>query len=433
MSSLITNIERDSLLFGKVAVGDSLISINGEPIIDVLDYKFYSYDSALELCFKNSADEDFCVSIRKDAGEDLGLDFETYLMDKAKSCSNRCIFCFVDQLPRGMRRSLYFKDDDARLSFLTGNYITLTNLPDSEVERICKLHIGSVNISVHATDPDVRTMLLGNPRAVHCLDIMRRFAAAKINMNCQIVCCPTINDGDVLAKSMRDLLELYPSVSSVSIIPLGLTGHRDGLCQMTAFDAQSASAVIDMVEDFAKTCFEKHGNRIFFCADELYIKAGREMPDFDAYEDFPQFENGVGLIRSLEYEFLDELDFTDANSGSGEKITIATGVSAAPFIENLVATATQKCNIDASVRVIYNDFFGRTINVAGLITARDLIAQLKGENLGAKLLISQTMLRHGEGIFLDDLTLDDVEAALGVQVIPVMQDGGELLRAVLGE
>lgn len=434
MSSVITNIDSDSRLINKVAVGDTLLTINGKEIIDVLDYKFHSYDEKLCLHLLRQNGETYTVNVQKEQGDDLGLDFETYLMDKAKSCSNRCIFCFVDQLPKGMRRSLYFKDDDARLSFLQGNYITLTNLPDSEVDRICALHIGSVNISVHATDPVVRTKLLGNPKAKNGLDIMRKFAKAGINMNCQIVCCPEINDGEVLAKSMSDLTEFYPHVSSVSIIPVGLTGHREGLCSLTPFNQNSASAVIDMVEDYASHCLSKFGSRIFFCADELYIKAGREMPKFEEYEDFPQFENGVGLIRSLEYEFLDELDYTDKNSGNSGKITIATGVSAAPFLEKLVNTATAKCeSIEARVVPIYNDFFGRSINVSGLITGRDLVAQLKGNDLGERVLISQTMLRHSEGIFLDDMTVQQVESELNVKLIPVIQDGAALLSAMLND
>lgn len=433
MSSVITKIEEDSLLINKVSVGDALLEINGKAITDVLDYKFHSYDESLTLRLCNKQGEEYSVEVQKQAGEDLGLDFETYLMDKARTCSNRCVFCFVDQLPRGMRKTLYFKDDDARLSFLTGNYITMTNLSEREIQRICDLRISPINVSVHATDSDLRAELLGNKAGGRGMEIIRRFSEAGITMNCQIVCCPGLNDGEQLSRSMEELSALYPQVQSVSIVPVGLTKHREGLAKLKPFDRESAEETLDLVQEHGERYLEKHGSRIFFCADEMYLKAGRQVPDYDFYEGFPQLENGVGMLRLLEWEFLDELDYTEPSEGESGSFSIATGVSAAPFLEKLMLTAANKCDkIKGRVYPIVNDFLGETINVAGLVTGGDLIAQLKDKPLGERLLIPQNMLRHGEGVFLDDTTLEDVQNALGVSVIPVMQDGVQLLHAMLG-
>lgn len=431
MEKAITSIERGSPLYNKISVGDVLLSINGKKIVDVLDYKFYSYDESLDLRFSREGEE-FSVSVQKNAGEDLGLDFETYLMDKARSCSNRCLFCFVDQLPKGMRRTLYFKDDDARLSFLTGNYITLTNLSEREIQRICDLRISPINVSVHATDPSLRAKLLGNPHGAEGMAIIKRLAAAGITMNCQIVCCPGINDGAALLQSMTELAELFPQLYSVSIVPVGLTMHRKGLPELAPYNAQTAAETIDAVESFGKKCLQKHGSRIFFCADELYLKAKREIPEYEEYEDFTQLENGVGMLRLLEFEFMAELRFTEPCEASGSAFSIATGVSAAPFLQKLMLTAATKCDkINGNVYAIENDFLGHSIDVAGLITGRDLVSQLRGKPLGERLLIPQNMLRDRAGAFLDDMTIEDVSAELGVPLIPVMQDGGELLRAML--
>ncbi len=430
--SKITEIEKSSPLFGKISEGDSLVSVNGNEIIDVLDYKFHTYDSELSLVFANSNGENYTVDISKTDGEDLGISFETYLMDSAKSCSNRCVFCFIDQLPKGMRKTLYFKDDDARLSFLTGNYITLTNLTENEISRICKLHISPVNISVHATDPELRKTLLGNPKAGNVLENMKRLADAGITMNCQIVCCPNLNDGEALKQSLTDLKALFPAVNSVSVVPLGMTKFRENLTKLTPFDKISASNVLDIVEDFASRCREEHGSGIFFCADEFYLKAERKLPDFDTYEDFPQLENGVGMLSIFEREFLDELSFTEPDEGTEKKFSVATGTAAEKFIINLLMTAKEKCDkINVDVYAIENEFFGKSINVSGLITGADILKQLSGKNLGDALLIPQNMLRQGENVFLDDMTTDELSEKLGVPVIATMQDGGVFLQNIL--
>ena len=274
----ISHIDPDSPLRHAAHPGDRLVSINGNPITDVLDYKYYAYDPQLAVCLRRPDGSEHTVHIVKPLGGELGLDFETYLMDNAHSCANHCVFCFIDQMPPGMRPTLYFKDDDARLSFLMGNYMTLTNLSEREVQRIIDLHISPINVSVHATDPELRSFLLGNPRAGKTLGIMRRFSDGGVVMNCQIVCCPGLNDGAQLQRTMRDLAALYPQVHSVSIVPVGLTKFREGLYPLTPFTPEHAAETLDLVNAFGDECVEKFGTRIFFCADELYLKAGRALP-----------------------------------------------------------------------------------------------------------------------------------------------------------
>ena len=433
MLNTVTNVDKSSPVHRHVHAGDVLVSINGHEIEDVLDYRFWSYEEQLTLVVRRPDGSEHSVKVRKEAGEDLGLDFDEYLMDKPWGCSNHCLFCFVDQLPRGMRRSLYFKDDDARLSFLTGSYITLTNLSEREFERICALRISPINVSVHATNPAVREKLMGNPRAADIMTPLRRLAEAGITMNCQIVCCPGINDGEELSRTMRELAELYPGVYSVSVVPVGLTKHREHLPKLTPFDRVSAAETIDRVESFAEECLAEHGSRIFWCSDELYLKAGRNVPSDEYYEEYSQLENGVGLITLLETEFNAALEVTEPDEGTGVSFSIATGVSAAPLLEKLLQTGHKKCaKIKGRVYAIVNDFFGHTIDVAGLITGQDLIAQLKGRELGDRVLIPSKMLRHGEGVFLDDVTLEQAGEALGVPVVPIGSSGDELLDAMLG-
>lgn len=434
MLNTITNIDNGSPARGRVHVGDELLAINGHTVEDVLDYRYWSYEPELTLSLRSGrTGHEYTVEVRKDEGDDLGLDFEEYLMDKPWGCSNHCLFCFIDQLPKGLRRTLYFKDDDARLSFLTGSYITLTNLSEREMERICALKISPINVSVHATDPEMRAKLMGNPKAADIMGPLRRLTAAGITVDCQIVCCPGYNDREQLSRSMRELAELYPGVNSVSIVPVGLTMHRERLAKLTPFDKESASETIDRVEAFAEKCLAGRGSRIFWCSDELYLKAGREVPADEYYEEYSQLENGVGLMRLLETEFMAALEFTEPDEGTGSEFTIATGVAAAPLLDKLLQTGHKKCaKIKGRVVPIVNDFFGHTIDVAGLVTGGDLIRQLKGRELGERVLIPHTMLRHGEGVFLDDVTLEQASAELGVPVTPVGGSGDELLAAMLG-
>ena len=432
MENIIKSIDRGSPLHRKAHVGDAVISINGNKIIDVLDYKFFAYDSRLKVLLRRPDGSEHEVTVHKSEGGDLGLEFESYLMDTPRSCANNCVFCFIDQLPGGMRRTMYFKDDDARLSFLLGNYITLTNLSKREIERIIALHISPINVSVHTTNPELRCKMLQNPRAGESIETMRRFAAAGIVMNCQIVCCPGLNDGEELLRSMRDLEEMYPGVHSVSIVPVGLTRFREGLYPLTPYTKELAGETIDMVTVFGDECLKRHGTRIFFCGDELYIKAERELPPDEFYEEHTQLENGVGMIRLLETEFRSALMLSD--EPDGVPFSIATGVSAAPYFEKLLGMAKEKYGpITGQVYAIENDFFGRSINVTGLITGQDLIKQLKGRALGERLLISQNMLRREEMDFLDDVTLEQASKELGVPIYPIEQDGFALWDAMAGE
>ena len=428
----ISHIDPDSPLRHAAHPGDRLVSINGNPITDVLDYKYYAYDPELAVCLRRPDGTEHTVHVSKPLGGELGLDFETYLMDNAHSCANHCVFCFIDQMPPGMRPTLYFKDDDARLSFLMGNYMTLTNLSEREVQRIIHLHISPINVSVHATDPELRSFLLGNPRAGKTLEIMRRFSDGGITMNCQIVCCPGLNDGEELMRSMRDLEALYPGVHSVSIVPVGLTKFREGLYPLTPFTKEHAAETLDMITEFGDRCLEKHGTRIFFCGDEFYILAGREFPPDEFFEEHTQLENGVGMLRMLETEFRSALRLSDPPDGV--PFTIATGVSAAPYFQKLVDIAQEKYDtLKGKVYPIVNDFFGHSINVTGLITGQDLIRQLKGKDLGERLLISQNMLRRQEMDFLDDITLEEAVRELGVPIYPIEQDGFALWDAMAGE
>lgn len=410
-----------------IVAGDELVSINGHPIRDVLDYKFYSYDRRLKIELARKK-----VKIKKEEGEDLGLVFETYLMDTAKRCANKCVFCFVDQMPEGMRETLYFKDDDARMSFLLGNYISLTNLSEDDIERMIRMHISPINVSVHATDPEVRRHMLRNPRAGECLNIMRRFCEVGITLNCQIVVCPGINDGDVLRNSISDMLSLGECIESIAVVPVGITKYRENLYPLEPMTAETAAETIRIVDEFGKKTKLTRGDRVVYAADELYIKAGIELPKNNYYDGYPQLGNGVGLMTLMHEEFSDALEYTDIPECI-EDFAVATGVSAAPFIRKLIDELKEKChNIgSAEVYAIKNEFFGETIDVAGLVTGKDLINTLRDKPLAKRLLIPDVMLRHGETVFLDDISIADVERELGVTVVPVENDGDKLLCAML--
>ena len=413
-----------------VRLGETLTHVGNHPIVDVLDYKYYTYDARLELTLKDPQGDTRALKVSKKDGEDLGLNFETYLMDRARCCANNCIFCFVDQLPEGMRSSLYFKDDDARLSFLMGNYITLTNLSKRELQRVIDLRISPLNISVHATNPELRAKMLGHRNGGAAMEHMHSFAEAGITMNCQIVSCPGINDGPELLRSMEDLAALYPGVNSVSVVPVGLTKHRQGLADLRPYEQAEAAAVIDMVEEYGRGCLERLGTTLFWCSDEFYLRAERPLPADEYYEDYTQLENGVGMLRLLMTEFKSALSLANEVEAV-TPFSAATGMAAGPFIGQLVDMAASKCHtMEGKVFSLVNNFFGETIDVAGLITGKDLINQLRGKELGEKLLIPVNMLRHGEDVFLDDITIADVERELKVKVRPVNQDGFDLCDAI---
>lgn len=415
-----------------VRPGETLLSINGNEICDILDYRFYETDRHLSIVLRDGAGAERTVQIRKGQYESIGLEFETYLMDQQHSCTNRCIFCFIDQLPKGLRKSLYFKDDDSRLSFLFGNYVTLTNLKEREVDRIIKMHISPINISVHTTNPELRVKMMGNRFAGKSLDILYRFAKAGIKLNCQIVLCRDINDGEELDRTLKDLTGLWPSVQSVAVVPLGLTKYRQGLYPLTGYDSETARAVVRQLERWGDRCEQKYGQRICYAADEFYLKAQLPIPPAPFYGDFDQLENGVGLMASLKQEFLDALeDFVPP--ASARKVTLATGVAAYPFLDTLLDELRQRChNLTCNVVPIVNDFFGDTITVAGLVTGGDLLKQLQGRELGDALLLPDVMLRREGDIFLDDVSLEELSEALQIQIITVPNDGYALLDAVVG-
>ncbi|MDO4270768.1 MAG: DUF512 domain-containing protein [Eubacteriales bacterium] len=431
MASKIVSVDAGSpaCLAGAQA-GETLLKIDDIAIRDVLDYKFYSYDAKLTLQLLAADGKTLReVPVRKREGEPLGLNFEHYLMDGMKRCSNKCVFCFIDQLPKGMRETLYVKDDDARMSFLMGNYISLTNLSEADVDRILRMHISPVNVSVQTTNPELRVKMLQNKRAGEALKIMDRFAEGGITMNCQLVVCKGLNDGEELLRSLRDLRALYPAVNTISVVPFGMTDHREGLYPLEPTTAESAAAVLDIVEPFAAQCLREIGTRLVWCGDELYLKAGRPLPDTEYYEDFTQFENGIGMMPLFMEEF--RLALPDYEGRTARPFTIATGAAAAPSLALLLDEAAAKCdNLRGQVVEIRNDFFGHRVSVAGLITGQDLIAQLAGRELGERVLISANMLRDGGDVFLDDYTPRQVSDALGVPLVPVEIDGADLLAKI---
>lgn len=434
MSVAVTGVEPGSLAEKKhINKDDVLLRVNGHEITDVLDYRFYIVNKRVVAEFKTG--RGFKVTLfKKEEYEDLGINFETYLMDKKRSCCNRCIFCFIDQLPKGMRESLYFKDDDARLSFLMGNYITLTNLSEHDVSRIIEMHISPVNISVHTTNPELRVKMMRNKNAGEALQTIPRLAKAGIKMNCQLVLCSGINDGAELERTLNDLAKLYPAVESIAAVPVGLSDYRDGLFELAPYEKKSAGDVIGIIEKFGNRFKKEHGQRLAFAADEFYIKAEREIPNAGFYEDMSQLENGVGMIALLKSEFEEALSQNNIKKIKNKrKISIATGVAVKPFIDKLVETAQNSiAGFDCKVYAIINEFFGHRITVAGLVTGGDLIKQLEGAKLGDELLIPSDMLRSGSSVFLDDVTVEEVSRRLNVKVTPVSNDGHELFSAVTG-
>lgn len=412
--------------------GDYLIRIGDKDVNDVLDYRYYITEPRVKLLIHRGA-ELLTFSIKKPRYDDIGLEFETFLMDEKKSCRNKCIFCFIDQLPKGMRDTLYFKDDDSRLSFLMGNYITLTNMDEHDISRIIDMKMTPINISVHTTDPELRCLMLSNRFAGSCYETMKRFAAANIEMHCQIVLCNGVNDGAALMRTMRDLSELYPAVSSVSIVPAGLTKYRDNLYPLKPYTKEQCCEIIAQVEGYAEECYIKHRSHIFFCADELYIKAGKKFPSGRYYEGYPQIENGVGMIRSMADEFSDALSETKVeNPAKRRECSVATGVAAYPFISSMVQEARKICpGLECNVYEIKNDYFGENITVAGLITGKDLYHQLRGKPLGKVLYLPSVMLRHEKDRFLDDITPSWLESKLNVRIEFTDSDGYEFLRTLL--
>ncbi len=432
MAPQITRIDKGSAAhtYG-IRPGDRLVSIDGHMIRDVLDYKFYGYDSRVKLVLERDG-QPLELEIEKAEGEDLGLDFETYLMDRQKGCANKCVFCFIDQLPRGMRQSLYFKDDDARLSFLMGNYITLTNLSDADVQRIIQMRLSPLNVSVHTTDPELRKLMLGNLRGGESLRHLYALAEAGIKLKTQIVCCPGLNDGAQLQKTLADLSGLYPSVESIAVVPVGITRCREGLYPLTPMDKEKALAVVEIVEGQRKENLKKHGCAIVCGADELYLKAGLTLPEPDYYEGYSQLENGVGLMALFEEELRAALMVEEEHIPAPSPCAVVCGKAAEAFMRQMVNLIREKCpELDCPVFGVENDFFGHTVDVTGLVTGQDIAKQLAGKVSGRRLLVPAVMLRDGQDVFLDDATPAELEEALNAKLIKTEIDGGIFLDTIL--
>ena len=427
--------------------GDTLVSINGKEIEDVFDYHFFVNDIYIELLIRKADGEEWKLEIEKEYDEDLGIEFENGLMDEYKSCTNKCMFCFIDQMPPGMRETLYFKDDDSRLSFLQGNYVTLTNMKDKDLERIIQYKIAPINISVHTTNPKLRCKMLHNRFAGEALKKIDRLYEAGIQMNGQIVLCKGENDKEELERTLRDLSKYLPYMESLSVVPVGLTKYREGLYPLEPFTKEDAIEVIATVEKWQKICMKEHDMHFVQASDEWYLLAGLPLPEEERYDGYLQLENGVGMLRLLINEFEDALneyrndakakteamEYLEDECGGVHKVTIATGKLAGPFIKELAEKFMKEFKgYEVEVVEIRNEFFGERITVSGLITAQDMVAQLKGRNLGNAVAIPCNMLRMGENVFLDDQTAEDVENALQVPLLIVKSSGQALLEAMLG-
>ncbi len=431
MSAVIKSVEKGSIAEEiGLEQGDIIEKINGTAIKDVIDYRFLINDEYITLTVRTKQGEVVDVDIEKDAYEPLGAEFENSLMDKPLHCTNKCVFCFIDQLPKGMRESLYFKDDDTRLSFFQGNYVTFTNLDDDEIDRIIRLRISPINISVHTMNPDLRVKMLKNPKAARLPEIMQKLCDNGITMNCQIVLCPTFNDGEELTYTISELYKMRNSVNSVSVVPIGLTKHREGLCKMQPVTKTDAQKIITEVYRWQKKALAETGTGFVYASDEIYLKAEHPIPTADEYCGFPQIENGVGMIASLKEEFYNALKEAEP-SEADRTVTLVTGKSAYSVMRELASALKDKFpNIKVNVEKIKNYFFGEEITVAGLLCGCDIINQLKGKDLGDILVITKNMLRDGETVLLDNVTVEDIEKELERKIITVDDNGYELLDTI---
>ena len=426
-------VEPDSYAYeAGIEAGDRLLTINGHDFRDILEYRYLisEYEVELEVLKKNGDCEK--IFIENDY-EDLGIEFENALIDTAQSCRNKCIFCFIDQLPPGMRETVYFKDDDTRLSFLQGNYVTLTNLNDEDINRLIAMHISPINISVHTTNPELRVKMLNNKNAGNVFSVMKHFAENNMYMNCQIVLCRGYNDGEELERTIADLVSLYPYVESVSVVPVGLTAYREGLCELKAYDRLSSYEVVKQVEAIQTELLEKIGTRLIYLSDEFYINAKLPIPDAQDYEGFPQLENGVGLVASLKEEFDMGIEYLDYDNKKRE-VTVVTGELVYGFISGLCERLMQRCNgLEIHCYPIKNNFFGGGVNVSGLVVGSDIKEQLLGKAIGEEIFIPSSMLRAGEDVFLDNMTLDELEKELQTKIIPIDNDGYEFIEKITGK
>lgn len=411
--------------------GDRLLEVNGKSPEDVFDYRYLMNEEEILVLIRKVNGEEWELEIEKEYEDDLGIEFENGLMDDYRSCRNKCIFCFIDQLPKGMRSTLYFKDDDSRLSFLQGNYLTLTNMSEHDIDRIIQYKLSPINISFQTMNPELRCKMLHNRFAGEIFDKVKRLKDAGIIMNGQIVLCRGVNDGAELERSIRELTAYMPQLESVSVVPVGLTRYRDGLYPLEPFTKEDACEVLDLIHGWQEKLYKEWGNHFIHAGDEWYILAERPIPEEKTYDGYLQLENGVGMVRLLEEEVVQTLA---GMTGDDRKIhrTIATGELAAPFLRKHVESVRKKYpNVDIQVLAIKNDFFGGKITVAGLITGTDLISQLKGKDLGDRLLLTNHMLKSGEPVFLDDVTVDDVQNALQIKVSIVESSGADFVSSLI--
>lgn len=431
MVEIISVVSCSSAEKAGLKAGDILVTVNGNEINDVLDYRFYTTDKKLIIVLMRK-EEEISLHIKKPEYEDLGLEFSSYLMDDKKRCKNNCVFCFIDQNPSGMRETIYFKDDDERLSFLQGNYVTLTNLKDSDVERIIKMHITPVNVSVHTVNPTLRVKMMRNRFAGECLKYLKQFDDGGVALNAQLVLCKGLNDGEELERSLEYLTSLV-NIQSIAVVPCGITGHRDGLFEVEPYDRESAEQVIDIIERYGEKCLCEKDMRLVYASDEFYLKAERPIPSEKYYEDYPQIENGVGMLRSHYEEFYYALEKI-TECGYNNRITVVTGEAAYPHICSLVQLAVEKFPaLRVCVKSIKNNFFGGHITVSGLVVGCDIIEQLKEDEKSDILLLPCNMLRYDRDLFLDNTSIQDIEKALSVKVIITEKDGADFAKKITGQ
>lgn len=433
IKGLIKNVEKGSLA-DKIGIksGDVLLSVNDQKFEDFLDYKYLITDEEIELAVKHQNDTVTKHYLEKSFDEGLGIEFENPLLDDIKKCRNKCVFCFVDQMPKGLRKSLYVKDDDYRLSTAYGTFITLTNLSEQDFQRIVKMRLSPIYVSVHATRPDVRKSMMKNPHSGEILDRLKFLAENQITIHCQIVLCPGLNDGEILEESLNDLTALAPYVRSIAVVPVGLTKHRENLYPLRPFTKEEAERVLDLVERRQQQYLEKYGTRLVFAADEFYILCKRNLPSYESYEEFYQLENGVGMTALMKKELEEAMIELPFELPEHRRVSIATGVSAEEFLNKTLAPLKNVDNLEYRVYAIKNNFFGHTVTVAGLVTGTDLMNQLKGEDLGDALLVPEVMLKDRE-VFLDDVTVKQIEQALNVKVTVVDLDGKQFIHELLGK
>lgn len=412
--------------------GDVLISINGEKVIDILDYRFLAAEDSFVAEVKRG-EEILHLNVENPMYTDIGLSFAHDLIDQPRHCKNKCVFCFIDQLPKGMRDTVYFKDDDPRMSFLLGNYVTLTNLSDEEMDRLIARCIGEMRVSVHVTDPEIRVRMMKNPAAGRIMEQLKKLAAHHVHLHCQIVLCPGYNDKEVLDQSLEDLFSLSPWVESISVVPVGLTKFREGLQELSPVDEIVANDTISRIEKWQKRAFENTGHHIVYAADEFYLKAQKEIPSIDQYDDFPQIENGVGMLRSFEDEFVSVLHKVP-RLWKKRHVSIVTSSAAYDMIVRLSQMLEARCKrLKINVYLVKNEFFGDKITVAGLTVGQDIIKSLKDKELGEALYFSDAMLRHEKDMFLDNMTVEELSARLGVPAYAVACDGVSFAQMLSGK